>query len=332
MNTKSLQQQVVNKIVEALEKGVKPWVKPWDSTSSENLSLPINYETGKHYSGINIVILWAEMVNRGYKSNVWLTFKQAHKLGGYVKKGELGTHCFYYAAKEIEDENGKPKTIFYNKKFVVFNVEQIEDICCSLPEQPKSDFEFNKKAEQIMQATGATISKYCKEACYSSPNDIILLPPEEAFINPESFYSTLLHELVHWTGHVTRLNRHTKSVKYGDEAYAFEELVAELGSAFLCAELGLNMQGLQHASYIDSWLKILRADYKALFSAASLASKAHNYINTLNAESEMAKDSTEENLTPVTKQVACSDDKNVAMGFALVKDEGTGESYLRNPG
>jgi antirestriction protein ArdC len=284
MNTKSLQQEVTNEIIESLEEGVAPWHCPWVLPKSQ-ISLPYNISTGKIYSGINILMLWVQMMHQRYTTNGWITFKQAHKMHGHVIKGEKATRCFYYDLLEIKDEDDEEaKLVPYVKCFSVFNLDQVSGGNFALPNTPK--FDINEKAEQLIKATGAAIEEG-RKAYYNISEDLIVLPSKGVFGCSEEYYATLFHELVHWTQHEGRLNRIIKAQKFGDEAYAFEELVAELGSAFLCAELGLVNNYQNHVSYIDGWLKILKTDSTAIFKAASLASKAHRYIMPNTIEEEM---------------------------------------------
>lgn len=270
-----IQKKITNEIIEALKSGVKPWVCPW-KVKGENI-LPINFATGTNYSGVNTVILWYHCQKYGYTSNAWLTFSQAKKINSHVMKGAKGALCVFYTPKEIEDEEtGDIKKIPIIKPFVLFNLDQIDGIKHDMP-LPDNNLNPIAKGEEILKASQAKILSGSNRAFYSPRLDHIVLPERNAFQLSEDFYATALHELVHWTGHQARLNRKTGKV-FGDNDYAFEELVAELGSAFLCGELGLQGDLMQHASYIDSWLKILQQDARAIFRAASLASKAHKYV------------------------------------------------------
>lgn len=272
---KSIQKEVTNTIIQSLEKGIKPWACPWIKPVPSRF-LPFNVHTEKSYSGINILVLWDARLKCGYGTNGWLTFKQLHKTGGFVRKDEHGCRCVFYSQKEIEDkESGEVKLIPVLKSYVVFNIDQIEGGNFALPDVPK--FDLNSKAEQVIKATGAVIRNRGSQAKYNVTKDLIVMPPKGAFNQTEGYYATLFHELVHWTGHESRLNRSTIIEKFGDRE-AFEELVAELGSAFLCADLGITSNYADHASYIDGWLKLLKTNDKAIFIAASLASKAHKYI------------------------------------------------------
>lgn len=269
----SIQKQITTEIVHALQKGVKPWACPW-SVAGQN-SLPVNYVTGMHYSGINIPILWSRCFKNNYSSASWLTFNQVKKLNGTIIKGSKGVRCVFYKLKKIEDEKtGESQQVPLINQFILFNLDQINGI--ERKDIPSNEFYPIERAEQIIKATQVKIKFGGSRAFYRRSEDQIYLPEPEKFASPEDFYATALHELVHWTGNAKRLDR-KKGKEFGDKDYAFEELVAELGSAFLCGELGL--QGnLQHASYIKAWLKILEEDSRAIFRAASLASKARSFI------------------------------------------------------
>jgi antirestriction protein ArdC len=280
MNTQSLLKEVTTQIIQQLEAGVKPWRCPWVLPQSSRM-LPYSACTDKPYSGINTLILWSQMMLKKYTTNGWVTFKQAHHRGGHVVKGEVGTRCFYYSILDVEEEvDGK---IVINKKpflksFTVFNVDQIDGGNFSLSEEIPTEekFEPHQRAEELVKATGAKVRIFGK-AAYSPSQDIVFFPFRGAFQKVEDYYATVFHELVHWTGHETRLNR-GKFSKFGDEKYAFEELVAELGSAFICADLGLLGDYANHASYVDSWLRLFKEHDNAILKAASLAAKAHKYI------------------------------------------------------
>jgi len=269
----SIQKQITNEIINALQEGVKPWACPW-SVAGQNC-LPVNYLTGSHYTGINIALLWSQCYKNNYSSAAWLTFNQVKKLNGTIIKGSKGARCVFYKLKEFEDEyTGELKQAPLINQFMVFNLDQISGI--ERKDLAYNEFNPIERGEQIIKKTEAKLKFGGHRAFYRRAEDQIYLPEPEKFASPEDFYSTALHEIVHWTGHAKRLNR-KKGAAFGDKDYAFEELVAELGSAFLCGELGL--QGnLQHASYIKSWLKLLEEDSRTIFRAASLASKAHKFI------------------------------------------------------
>jgi antirestriction protein ArdC len=280
----SLYQEVTDRIITELEAGRVPWVQPWDSAQA-GLGLPANAATGRRYSGINILILWAAVIGRAYPSQRWLTFRQALDLGGAVRKGERGTTVVYAdrfipeAEKErARREGDDPSFVPFLKRFTVFNVAQ----CDGLPESarpsvgPARECEIVPRAEALMQATGAHILVRGGAAFYSPGLDAIQLPPQSAFFQQIDYYRTCFHELGHWTGHPSRLNRDL-SGRFGSGPYAREELVAEIASAFVCASLDI-VPTVRHADYLANWLGVLREDNRAIFRAASQASKASDFM------------------------------------------------------
>ena len=283
-----IHQTITNQIIEAMESARTRGRRLWDSQPS----LPLNLTTGKPYSGINVLMLWAAGLRNGYTSPYWLTYKQAADRGGQVRKGERSTLCVFYKPWESENTNpatGETETTrgAVLKSFRVFNVDQIDGIEAPAPE-PRPAFVAIEDAERILAASPAPIHMGGTQAFYRPATDTIHLPPREAFINPEAFYSTALHEICHSSGHKSRLNRDF-SGRFGTEAYAFEELIAELGSAFLNADLGIIASTLQdHADYLVSWVKILKDNKKAILTAAAQASKAHAFIKGLIAGQEQA--------------------------------------------
>lgn len=282
MNNQAIIASVTTQIIEQLKAGVKPWECAWDRSGGE-FSIPRNPKTKEHYHGINIPILWEAAARKGYTVNLWLGYDQAKQLGGYVKKGELGTHGIIYKPLVVNDEteeDGK-RTIPMLKSFVVFNLDQIAGLDHLRAKPPKEGEVFLPivVADELLRKSGARIVEGGPRAFYRRSDDQITLPDRFRFKVAEDFYVTGLHELTHWTGHERRLDR-TWGKRFGDDAYAFEELVAEMGSAFLSAKLGLRGD-LQHANYIGGWLKILKADYRALVKAASQAQKAFEYLHAL---------------------------------------------------
>lgn len=283
-NSVSLHDTVTNRIIEQLEQGRFPWVQPWASSSGTPLGLPQNAATGRTYSGINILLLWSAAIEQGRPSQRWLTFKQALALGGAVRKGEKGTVVVYADTFVPKGEQEKASTsgedarrVGFLKRFTVFHVDQ----CDGLPADPDAMplpgwTDVLPHVEAIIAATGADIRIGGEMAFYSPSHDFIQVPPQEAYFEPINWYRTKLHELGHWTGHITRLNRDF-SGKRGGEPYAREELVAELCSAFLCAELGV-LPTVRHADYLGAWLEVLKSDNRAIFHAASLASRAANLV------------------------------------------------------
>lgn len=280
-------QVVTDKIIKSLENGVKPWSCPWDRTQVSGL--PMNFSTKSAYSGVNVLILWSEAVEQGYQSNQWLTYNQAKKLGGNVIKGNKATSIVFYKPIEVEDrETGEKEMIPMLKTFAVFNLDQIENI-----EKPvlapkieivnKPDFTDNLEAEKVIAATQVKINHVGQQAFYRPSTDEINMPPKTAFNGANGsndYYSTIFHEITHSSAHKTRLDRSMKG-SFGSADYAFEELIAELGSAFCCADLGIfGGEYADHASYIASWLKKLNEDKKFIFkaAAAAAAAKAHRWI------------------------------------------------------
>lgn len=276
-----IHQQITDQILGAMETARATGRRLWDSQPS----LPLNLATGKSYSGVNILILWAAGLSHGYTSPYWLTFKQAAAMGGQVRKGEHGTHCVFYKpweAQETNNDTGETEITkgAILKSFTAFNLDQIDGIPAPAKEM-RGPFVAMADAEHIMATSPAPIKIGGSQACYIPSRDEIHLPNREAFINMESFYSTAMHEMTHSTGHKSRLDRDF-SGRFGSESYAFEELIAEMGSAFLNADLGILGATLpDHADYLSNWIKILKNDKKAITTAAAQASKAHAFIKGL---------------------------------------------------
>ncbi|HEY9092237.1 ArdC family protein [Parasphingorhabdus sp.] len=280
---RSLYDEVTAQIIAQLEEGVFPWEKPWKCGNAVT-GLPRNAISGRQYSGINILILWGAVIDGGYPSQDWLTFRQALAAGGCVRKGEKGRIIFYadrFTPDEDRQEQGegdKPRTIPFLKRFTVFNAAQ----CDGLPERlfaepaPLPERELHKQAEDLIVATVADFRTGGTKAFYNVGEDYVQVPPQPAFTHQIDYYRTAMHELGHWTGHKTRLGR-DQSGNFGTALYAREELCAELASAFLCAALGI-LPTVCHADYLGSWLAVLRQDNRAIFKAASQASKAADYL------------------------------------------------------
>ncbi|CDX12633.1 conserved hypothetical protein [Mesorhizobium plurifarium] len=288
----SLYSEITDRIIADLERGSVPWVKPWGRAKAA-LGLPKNAATGRCYSGINILILWGAVIERGYPGQRWLTFRQALALGGNVRKGEHGTtivHADRFIPKDEKDrakaDGDDPQAVPFLKRFSVFNVAQCEGLPEHLYGQPEPlpEREIIPQAEALMRASGADIRIGGDRAFYMPSADFIELPPQPAFFDQINYYRTALHELGHWTGHPTRLARDFSGT-FGTKAYAREELVAELSAAFTCSSLGIEPT-VRHADYIASWLAVLREDNRAIFRAASLASKAADFLLAFNANAE----------------------------------------------
>lgn len=281
---RSLYGEVTARIIAELEQGRLPWVQPWDSAAC-GCTMPHNATTGRSYSGINVLILWAAGVQGGYGSQRWLTYRQAVALGGHVRRGERGTTvCFAERftprseADRVRDEDREARQVAFLKRFTVFNVDQCEELPGEIPAAPEllNATEAVPQAEALIAACQADFRIGGEKAFYCPTHDFVAVPPQQAFPDQINFYRTALHELGHWTGHASRLNR-DQSGRFGSPAYTKEELVAELASAFTCASLAIQPT-VRHADYIGSWLQVLRGDDKAIFRAASLASKAADYL------------------------------------------------------
>lgn len=279
----SLYQEVTDRIIAELEQGRVPWVQPWGRVRAAP-GLPRNAATGRRYSGINILILWGAVIGKGFPSQHWLTFRQALDLGGNVRKGEHGTTVCYadrfIPKAEIEraaKEGNDPAAVPFLKRFTVFNVAQCEGLDHLQGEPaPLPEREIVPHAEALIAATGADIRICGDRAFYVPAGDYIQVPPQPAFFEQINFYRTCYHELSHWSGAARRLNRDLTG-RFGSKIYGHEELVAEMASAFLCASLGI-VPTVRHADYLGAWLEILREDSRALFRAASQASKAADYL------------------------------------------------------
>ena len=276
-------QEVTNKIISAIENGTSPWQKPWQEL--QEMGAMRNAVFSNVYQGINQMMLTIESMVKGYTDPRWCTFKQAKDKGWNVKKGELGTQVCRYVNKTITDkdkldDNGEPivRTIPILKLYSVFNAAQLDPGPELLPAtEVKSDFQVNKVAEDMLVASQAKIGHGGNKAFYSVTNDSITLPPKESFNSETDYYGVALHELGHWTGDSKRMDRDL-SGKFGDKKYAFEELVGELISAFMSQQLGLPGRMESNAAYIKTWLSILQEDKKAIFKAATLATRGSNYI------------------------------------------------------
>lgn len=269
-------QTVTNKIIAGLEAGLKPWFCPWKRVPGMS-GLPSNFATDIAYSGMNIMLLWCSASEQGFCDSRWMTYKQAQAVGGQVRKGEHATTVIFYTTLEKENEDGEIDQIPMLKTFNVFNVEQIDGLPLTTETiSPEATFDPLQQAENLFRKSGANIIEKGQNAFFSPSTDEVWLPERHLFSDAANFYSTALHELVHWSGGKKRLSREMKG-KFGSEDYAFEELIAELGSAFLMADLGI-VGEVQHESYVASWLKALKNDKRFIFKAVSAASKAHRYL------------------------------------------------------
>lgn len=281
-NIKDTYQRITDAVIEQLEAGTKPWIRPWRGNSRG--SLVPRRVTGEVYRGINVLMLWLASERAGYEENTWLTYRQAQEFGGQVRKGEKGALVVKYgtfAPKEREDDDDRG--IPYLKGYTVFNVEQIENLpqefyrlTEALPTTPVPHLEA---VETFVRNTGVAITYGGATACFRPTPDDILLPERSRFVDEVHLYSTLLHEMSHWSGAKHRLDRDL-SGRFGSESYAIEELVAELSASFLCADLGVAHDPRGNtASYLESWLKVLKNDKRAIVSAAAKAQAAADYLH-----------------------------------------------------
>lgn len=289
---------ITTKIIAELEQGIVPWVQPWTSSRQlRPLGLPVNGLTRRSYSGINILLLWSALEERGFASPYWVTFKQCIAMGGSVRKGEKGTHV-YFADKFVpqkekartEETGDEPNSIAFLKRYTVFNAEQCDGLPRCLVASPvaKPERQIEPEAEALIVATGADFRIGGNQAFYVPSEDFIRIPQASDFTDTINWYRTAFHELGHWTGHKTRLDR-SLTTKFGTVDYAREELVAEMATAFVCASLGI-VPTVRHADYIGSWLQVLKEDAKAIVRAASLASKASDVILAFRSEQQSTSD------------------------------------------
>lgn len=271
--------RITNQIIEAIERGAGKYRMPWH-TSGEFLSSPINAQSKKPYRGINILALFATGAEHGYDNGIWATYKQWRELGAQVRKGEKSASVVFWKFSEIEAESdggSDDRTVPFAREYHVFNANQVEGYPLPTP-APVNTEERIAHAEEFFGRVPATVSHGGNMAFYSKDTDRIQLPRFEMFKDAPSYYSVRSHETVHWTGAESRLNRDLKG-RFGDESYAAEELVAELGAAFLSSELGLSNEPRQdHAAYVHGWLKVLKNDKRAIFTAASKAQQAVDWI------------------------------------------------------
>lgn len=284
--------RVTDRIIEDLNKGVRPWLKPWSAPVDDRMPLLPLRGNGTPYRGINVLLLWGAAQDAGFIHNTWMTYKQATEHGAHVKKGERGSLVVYADRFTKTEQNDKGEDIErevpFMKAYTVFNVQQIEGLPSTffVPPAPRDDsrtVELIEEAEDFFARTGARFQHGGNRAFYATAQDFIQLPPADAFRDAESYAATKAHELAHWTGHATRCAREFGK-RFGDTAYAREELVAELGAAFLCAELFITPEPREdHAAYLDHWLSVLKEDKRAIFSAAAHAQRATDYLHSLQA-------------------------------------------------
>ncbi|MDG4608399.1 MAG: zincin-like metallopeptidase domain-containing protein [Defluviicoccus sp.] len=285
-NRTSLYDEITGKILAELEAGRLPWVQPWGTAAAKApLAMPKNAATGRGYSGVNVLILWGAVVQRGFPCQSWLTFRQALSLGGHVRRGEHGT-TVVYADRFIPDDEKRrasetgedAQAIPFLKRFTVFNASQCEglpdDLAVVAP--PPEPGLIEPKVEALIKASDIDFRIGGDRAFYVPAHDYVQVPPPQAFFEPINWHRTALHECSHASGAAHRLNRDL-SGSFGSKKYAFEELVAEISAAFCCAALGI-VPTVRHADYIGSWAEVLREDNRAIVRAASQASKAADWL------------------------------------------------------
>jgi antirestriction protein ArdC len=285
--------RVTAKIIADLEQGVRTWQRPWSAANADgNIIRPLR-ATGQPYRGVNVLLLWSEAIDKGYTAPMWITYKQATTLGAQVRKGEHGSLVVYANSfiKTATDDQGNEadRKIAFMKGYTVFNVEQIDGLPAhyATKAEPAQPVERIEQAEAFFTATGATIRHGGNKAFYAPALDFVQMPPRESFRDAESHAATLVHELTHWTSHPTRLARELGK-RFGDHAYAAEELIAEMGAAFLCADLGITPEVRDdHAAYLAHWLQVLKADNRAIFTAASQAQRAADYLHQVTTPEEV---------------------------------------------
>ncbi len=291
----NLYDEVTSRIIAELEEGRFPWVQPWGRADGEGCSaapgLPRNAYTRRSYSGINVLILWGAVIEHGWPSQGWLTFRQALEAGGNVRKGEHGTTVVYAdrftpeSEKQRARENGEDaRSVAFLKRFTVFNVAQCEGLPDGFATEPApmAERQLAPLAEEMIAASGIPFRIGGDRAFYVPSQDYVQVPPQPAFFDQINYYRTALHELTHATGHASRLGRDLTN-PFGSKDYAREELVAEMGSAFLCAALGI-VPTVRHADYLGSWLEVCQEDNRAIFRAASGASKAADWLLARHAD------------------------------------------------
>lgn len=278
---------ITNQIIAAIEAGTGKLQMPWHR-SGANIMRPVNVSSGNAYRGVNTVALWAAADAFGYEHGLWGTYRQWQDRGAQVRKGEKSSLIVFYRefdnddADDGDDNDRRPRCMARASR--VFNIAQVDGYELTEPASDDNRVDPIAAAEAVVSETGAKISEGGDRAFYSIREDAITMPDRYRFFDTksgtatEAWYATLLHELTHWTGASHRLDR-TFGERFGDYAYAMEELVAELGAAFLCGDLRISAEPRSdHAAYIDSWLRILKGDRKAIFAAASAASRAAEFL------------------------------------------------------
>jgi len=283
--------RITERIVEELEKGVRPWVQPWRAGHMKGrITRPLRHN-GEPYTGMNVLLLWSEAMAQGYAAPIWMTFRQANELGAHVRKGETSTTVIYasrFTKTEIDAQGGEvDRDIPFLKAYGVFNVEQIEDLpehYYHAPKPVEDPIERIEHADTFFANTGSDIRYGGSQAFYSPSTGHIQMPPFETFRDAASYVAILAHEHIHWTADPRRVGRDLSRYAKDRTERAREELIAEIGSSLICADLGIVPElepRPDHASYIQSWLTCLRGDKRAVFQAAAHAQRAVAYLHQL---------------------------------------------------
>lgn len=281
--------RVTHAILADLENGVRPWLEPWNAEhAAGRVSRPLR-AGGQCYKGINVLMLWASAMSQNFSAPIWMTFKQAKELKGTVRKGSKGSLVVYTdrITKTESTESGEEqeRDIYFMKSYCVFNVEQIDGLPPHFYASAAPQIDPVQRiaaADQFFANAAAGIRHGGNQAFYATDRDFVQMPPFVSFRDAESYYATLAHEMTHWTKHPQRLNREFGRKKFGDEGYCREELVAEIGSAFLCCDLGITPEPRDdHAAYLGHWLKVLKDDKRAIFQAAAHAQRAVDFLHEL---------------------------------------------------
>jgi antirestriction protein ArdC len=308
---RDLYAEVTSRILAELERGAAPWVKPWSATPGQNV--PQNAVTNRPYSGCNVVLLWFTH-GRGWPTPRFITFKQTQEAGGSVRKGEHGTKVYFVKQLRITEGEGEAEAehlVPMMREYTVFNVAQCEGLPASIidgkPARVRNPDARDALADDFLGSIGADIREGHGEAYFAPGQDFISLPAFAAFRGADHFYNVAFHELTHWTGHKARLDRDLKG-RFGQAAYAAEELIAELGAAFLAAEFSFDGD-VRHAGYIATWIILLRNDKRAFFTAASKAQAAADYLRGLVLAESIAKAASAQRATRVRHRPSTQQEK-----------------------
>lgn len=288
-----IHEQVTRRIVEQLEQGVRPWTQPWSAArAAGRVALP-RRANGLPYRGVNVLILWMAALAHDYTAPCWLTYRQAGALGGQVRKGAKGTMIVFTSTVTKtdedagEDDSPHEREVRFLKTYHVFNAQQIDGlpaafVASETTPEPVTGPQPIEPVERFFAQLGADIRHGGLEACYDPRTDVVRMPPLASFEDALSYYAVLGHECVHWTAPPQRVGRDLSRYGRDRSERAREELVAELGAAFLAADLGLSLEPREdHAAYIASWLTVLRNDKRAIFTAAAQAQRAVDYLHGL---------------------------------------------------